>query len=253
MSEKNLFQRINDVRRSVAYIQKDKSVSTGGGSYKAVTHDTVTAIVRGPMIEAGIVCFPNQFESVMNPKEEGSKQARYDATYEFTFVNEDKPEDRLTIRIQSHAMDNADKAPGKALSYAKKYALLKLFELETGEDEESRYNKEELDVPAWVAKIAASEDMDALTIIYGEAVAAAGNDKLAVKFIEKAKDTRKAALYAAFKDEHLPALRAASFNGMDALNAEFKKLEKSDFKSALWTEHGGSLKEGAELAQKGTA
>lgn len=194
MSEKNLFQRINDVRRSVAYIQKDKSVSTGGGSYKAVTHDTVTAIVRGPMIEAGIVCFPNLVESVMNQKEDGSKQARYDATYEFTFVNEDKPEDRLTIRIQAHAMDNADKAPGKALSYAKKYALLKLFELETGEDEESRYNKEEFDVPAWVAKISASEDMEELRLVYVAAVEAAKDDKLAVKFIAKAKDARKAVL-----------------------------------------------------------
>jgi hypothetical protein len=59
--------------------------------------------------------------------------------------------------------------------------------------------------------------------------------------------------YAKYKDEHLPKLRAASFNGLDALTAEFKKLEKSDFKAALWTEHGGTLKEGAELAQKGAA
>jgi hypothetical protein len=41
-------------------------------------------------------------------------------------------------------MDNADKAPGKAISYAKKYAVLKLFEIETGEDEESRYPDLEL-------------------------------------------------------------------------------------------------------------
>ena len=201
MSDKNLFQRINDVRKAVSYIQKDKSVSTGGGSYRAVTHDTVTAIVRGPMIDAGIVCFPNLIDSTMNlpmvdVDGKQAKQARYDATYEFTFVNEDKPDDRLTIKIQAHAMDNADKAPGKALSYAKKYALLKLFELETGEDEESRYNKEEFDVPAWVAKISASSDMDELKVIYGEAVAAAKDDKLAVKLIVKAKDARKATLQA---------------------------------------------------------
>jgi hypothetical protein len=59
--------------------------------------------------------------------------------------------------------------------------------------------------------------------------------------------------YAKYKEEHLPSLRAASFNGMDALTAEFKKLPKSDFKAALWTEHGGSLKEGAELAQRKVA
>ncbi|MFY9326476.1 MAG: ERF family protein [Georgfuchsia sp.] len=194
MSDRNLYQRINEVRKAVAYIQKDKSVSTGGGSYKAVTHDTVTAMVRGPMIEAGIVCYPYLVQSMMNAKEEGSKQARYDATYDFEFINCDKPEDRLTIRIQAHAMDNADKAPGKALSYAKKYAMLKLFELETGEDEESRYNKDEFQVAEWAAKIAASADLEELRIIYGEAVAAAKDDKLAVKLIVKAKDSRKAAL-----------------------------------------------------------
>ena len=53
----NLAQRINQVRRGIDYIQKDKSVSTGtSGSYKAVTHDQVTAMVRQHMIDAGIIC-----------------------------------------------------------------------------------------------------------------------------------------------------------------------------------------------------
>jgi hypothetical protein len=149
MSDLNLFQRINECRKKIDYIQKDKSVSTGGGSYKAVTHDAVTAIVRTHMVDFGIVSYPVLVESVMNPpivNVDGSqsKQMRYEATYDFHFVNADKPEDRLTIRIQAHAMDNADKAPGKALSYAKKYAILKLFEIETGEAEESRYQDEGL-------------------------------------------------------------------------------------------------------------
>jgi hypothetical protein len=93
------------------------------------------------MIEHGVVCWPTLVESMANQREDGAKQYRYDATYDFTFVNIDDPADTLTIRIQSHAMDNADKAPGKALSYAKKYAILKLFEIETGEDEESRYQE----------------------------------------------------------------------------------------------------------------
>ena len=146
----NLFQRINECRKKIDYIQKDKTVSTGSsGSYKAVTHDTVTALVREHMVEFGIVVYPVLVDSLMNPpivNVDGSqaKQMRYEATYDFHFVNCDNPEDKLTVRIQAHAMDNADKAPGKALSYAKKYAILKLFEIETGEDEESRYQPEGL-------------------------------------------------------------------------------------------------------------
>lgn len=155
MSDKNLFQRIIEVRKAVGYIQKDKAVSTGGGSYKAVTHDAVTGMVREAMNAQGIVCVPTLVTSLSHQKEEGQKQYRYDATYDFTFVNADKPEDNVVIRIEAHAMDNADKAPGKAISYAKKYAVLKLFEIETGEDEESRYEKEQKGIgDAAVAKFA---------------------------------------------------------------------------------------------------
>lgn len=139
----NLYEKINEIRKAVDYIQKDKSVSTGGGSYKAVTHDAVTGILRSHMITHGIICVPNLVASHSDPKEEGSKQFRYVATYSFDFVNAEKPDEKLTIIIESHAMDNADKAPGKAISYAKKYAVLKLFEIETGEDEESRYQPPE--------------------------------------------------------------------------------------------------------------
>lgn len=166
----NLFKLINQVREKISYVQKDKSVSTGGGSYRAVSHDQVTALVRQHMMDAGIVCVPYLVESQSMPKEEGSKQFRYEATYDFTFVNVEVPEDRLTIRIQAHAMDNADKAPGKALSYAKKYAVLKLFEIETGEDEESRFKEaEEFDLAGWSAKIDAAGSKEVIQYIYIEA------------------------------------------------------------------------------------
>lgn len=176
MSEiKNLFQRINEVRKHIDYIQKDKAVSTGGGSYKAVTHDQVTAIVRDHMIEHGIVSYPVLVESISMPKEVSAdmvtaKQFRYEATYDFHFVNVDDPKDLLTIRIQAHAMDNADKAPGKALSYAKKYAILKLFEIESGDEEESRYQeKETFNLEFHANLIREAKDLAELEKLYLEA------------------------------------------------------------------------------------
>ena len=173
----NLYQRINEVRKLINYVQKDKSVSTGAGSYKAVTHDQVTGMVRAHMVSQGIVSYPILVESSSLPKEvdkdmNTAKQFRYEATYDFVFVNVDEPSDTLTIRIQAHAMDNADKAPGKALSYAKKYAILKLFEIETGEDEESRYqDKEEFNLPVWIADIEAQGNVDDLQKVYLQAKA----------------------------------------------------------------------------------
>lgn len=197
MSELNLYQRIVEIRKKVDYIQKTKSVSTGGGSYKAVTHDDVTGILREHMNTFGIVCVPALIASKANDRVGDSKQFRYDATYSFDFVNADKPEEKLTISIEAHAMDNADKAPGKALSYAKKYALLKLFEIETGEDEESRYGQE-FDVTAYTDLIKSSSSMDDLKTNYANAFGAANDakDKTAVKLIVKAKDDRKKELTA---------------------------------------------------------
>lgn len=195
MTEKtlNLYQRINEIRKKVDYIQKDKSVSTGGGSYKAVTHDQVTAILREHMITFGVVCIPSLVASKANDRVGDAKQFRYDATYSFDFVNCDKPEEKLTIVIEAHAMDNADKAPGKALSYAKKYAVLKLFEIETGEDEESRYQQADFNLEMHLDIIKGAANMDELRKAYGDAMAEANaaKDKESGKLIIKAKDARK--------------------------------------------------------------
>jgi hypothetical protein len=194
----NLFQRINEVRKAIDYIRKDKSVSTGGGSYKAVTHDMVTAMVRDHMVKHGIVSYPVLVDSQSMPFEvdkemNRAKQFRYEATYDFHFVNADDPKDELIVRIQAHAMDNADKAPGKALSYAKKYAVLKVFEIETGEDEESRAATNEFPLDEYLAEIAAAPDMETLKKSYAKAFSAAGDirDKESQAAIIKAKDNRK--------------------------------------------------------------
>ena len=130
----------------------------------------------------------------MNPKEDGAKQQRYDATYSFDFVNADDPTDRLTIVIESHAMDNADKAPGKALSYAKKYALLKLFEIETGEDEESRYQEHPIDVVPMLQQINNAKTLDELKTVFAAAHEFAKSDRDALRQVIASKDAKKKAL-----------------------------------------------------------
>ena len=202
LNKMNLYQRINEVRKSINYVQKDKTVSTGsGGGYKAVTHDQVTGMVREHMVKHGIISYPVFVESLSNPKEVNSameiaKQFRYEATYDIVFVNADEPSDFLTIRIQAHAMDNADKAPGKALSYAKKYAILKLFEIETGESDESSYQNEIFDMEFYIELLNSSSNLDELKSAYLEANKAALNakDSASLKAITKLKDSLKVKL-----------------------------------------------------------
>ncbi len=140
MSELNIYQRINAVMQEVAYVRKDATVQ----NYKAVTHDNVSAVLRPHLVKLGIVVQVEQIKGKvisMWQSKSGSRFHRYQGDYLIHFVNMDKPEDRASVPMQAHADDNADKAPGKAASYATKYAMLKTFTLETGENEEGRYHE----------------------------------------------------------------------------------------------------------------
>lgn len=134
----NIHQRINKVREAVAYLRKDKQVE----SYWAVTHDMVTAELRKPMMDNGIVTVLRQISGeVQDTGKTTSKKnpiTRYVAMYEMDFVNMDDATDKFTTSIGSIAEDHGDKAPGKCASYAVKTLLLKTFLIETGEGDESR-------------------------------------------------------------------------------------------------------------------
>lgn len=195
MSEKtlNVYQRINEVRKMIGYVQKDKAVSTGGGSYKAVTHDAVTGMIRDALIKQGVVIVPSVTACVFHPKEPDAKQRLYEATYEIEFVNIDEPTDRIVSKQSAHALDNGDKAPGKAQSYATKYAILKIFNIETGDDEESRYQQDEFDLDAYLLAIQSASNLEDLKARFVEATNAASSvrDKDAQRRIIVEKDKRK--------------------------------------------------------------
>lgn len=137
----NIYQRLNEIRKAVGYVKKDKKVD--GQGYMAVTHDAVTALLREHMVTHGVMVAPalvasTTVQDTQMATAKGIPIIRYEATYDVSFINCDAPDDRVTLRIEAHALDQGDKAPGKAVSYATKYAMLKLFSIETGEDDEQR-------------------------------------------------------------------------------------------------------------------
>ena len=133
----NIYQRINAVMNKVKYVKKDASVS----GYKAVTHDKVVSECRQALVDEGVVVYPEQLNHsmpIMRDVEKNIKMHLYSADYAIHFVNIDHPVDRIIVNINAQANDNGDKAPGKAVTYATKTALLKVLCLETGENDESR-------------------------------------------------------------------------------------------------------------------
>jgi len=134
----NIYQRIDKVRKEVAYLRKDKKVDT----YWAVTHDMVTAELRPHLIKHGIVTVLRQISGEVQDTGKATKKGnpitRYVAFYEMDFVNIEDAADKCTTSIGSIAEDHGDKAPGKCASYAVKTLMLKTFNIETGEGDEGR-------------------------------------------------------------------------------------------------------------------
>lgn len=123
----NIYQRLNQVMKQVKAIQKeDKKVNN---QYTFVSHDAVAAALHDPMVEAGIMMVP----TIAELTQDGNRTA---AKVQVDFVNIDDSADRVTVTYWGYGVDPSDKGIGKAVSYAVKYALLKVFCLETGDDVE---------------------------------------------------------------------------------------------------------------------
>jgi hypothetical protein len=123
-STPNILQRLNAVMQEVDYIQREEKK---GMSYKIVSHDKVTALVRPALVKHGIVYWPSAF----NIHQDGNRTQLH---CKVIFANMDDRSDFIEVDSLGHGIDNQDKGPGKAISYAVKYALLKALGLETGDD-----------------------------------------------------------------------------------------------------------------------
>lgn len=124
MTTKNILQRINAVMQELDYLQKERK---SGMQYSFVSHDKVTGAIRPLLVKHGIACWP----AAMEVKQEGN---RTQLQCKVIFASIDDPADCIEVESIGYGIDGQDKGPGKAISYAVKYAWLKTFALETGDD-----------------------------------------------------------------------------------------------------------------------
>jgi hypothetical protein len=137
----NIYQRMNRVMQAVDYIQKEKKA---GMNYSIVSHDAVTAKVRPFMVAHGIVYYPVHLALSQNG-------TRSEAHMIVRFQNIDDVADYMDVHSPGSASTDQDKGPGKAISYAVKYALLKALGLESGDDPDE--DQETVHVPPKLADV----------------------------------------------------------------------------------------------------
>lgn len=127
-----IHQRIRSVMEEVGHIEKDKihEIKKDGrkvGEFPYISHDAVAAHIRPAFIKWGVIVVPTVKNHAINGN-------RTELTVLVEFVNADNPQDKITIESIGYGVDKSDKGPGKALSYAVKYACLKLLMLNSADD-----------------------------------------------------------------------------------------------------------------------
>jgi hypothetical protein len=141
----NIHQRIHAIMEDVKYVQKEEKKVNN--QYKFVSHDAVTKVVREALVKHGVLAIPDYYDIA----QDGNRTSCH---VSMQYINKDNPEDSIIIRCAGfgYGIDGQDKGPGKAMSYAYKYALLKMFALETGDDPERDQIDHKIDSMAAIAQ-----------------------------------------------------------------------------------------------------
>lgn len=136
----NIFKKMKEATEKIGRVAKNLEVGSGRNMYKAVSEADVLDAVKPIEAELGIYSYPYDREVIyqdmvtVNYGENERVNAFFRIKVVYRFVNIDNPEEYIDIVSYGDGVDSQDKAPGKAMTYADKYALLKAYKIETGDD-----------------------------------------------------------------------------------------------------------------------
>lgn len=145
MEDKNIFKRLSLITSDITAVAKNLNVGWGKSSYKAVGEADVLAAVKPIEAKHGVYSYPYSREiiesAVLTSLKDDGKGGKQESKQQFMrvrtvyrFVNVDNPSEYIDITTYGDGVDSQDKAPGKAMTYGDKYALLKAYKIITGDD-----------------------------------------------------------------------------------------------------------------------
>ena len=123
----NIYEKMSAIMQDVQYLTKDDQVKFGTTSYKALSEEKVTGIMRAELIKHKLVIYP-----IQQSASRIGQITHVDVMYRL--VNVENPEEYIDIASCGDGADSQDKGSGKAMTYAFKYMWLRAFALPTRED-----------------------------------------------------------------------------------------------------------------------
>ena len=150
----NIYEKMSLITTEMAVIEKNLKVAVNAkNSYKAVSERDVLDNVKPLEAKYRVYSYPLKRE--ITDKDTLVKETEYNGNVTRTntlfmrlstvyrFINMDKPEEYIDIDTFGDGLDTGDKAPGKAMTYADKYALMKAYKISTGDDPEKEASPEQ--------------------------------------------------------------------------------------------------------------
>lgn len=155
----NIFEKMQKVTDEMSVVEKGLNVQVNKtSSYKAVSERDILDNVKPLETKYGIYSYPFARKVIdsdtlvketefVNAKTDDVTTTKTNTLFMrletiYRFVNIDKPEEYVDITTYGDGLDTGDKAPGKAMTYADKYALMKAYKISTGDDPDKELSPE---------------------------------------------------------------------------------------------------------------
>ena len=141
----NIYEKLSAITNEISAVAKNLNVGYGKSQYKAVGEADVLAAVKPTEAKYKVYSYPVSRRAIESNvltslDKDGNEKRQLFMRLEvvYRFVNMENPEEYIDITTYGDGVDPGDKAPGKAMTYADKYALLKAYKIITGDDPDQK-------------------------------------------------------------------------------------------------------------------
>lgn len=150
----NIYQRMAAITADLNTVGKNLHVDTGKGrGYKAVSERDIIDNVKPLEAKYGVYSYPTSRTVLESERLESESTYNGDTTKKTTFferietvyrfVNIDNPNEYIETTTFAEGIDAQDKGSGKAMTYADKYALMKMYKISAGDDPDAEASNDE--------------------------------------------------------------------------------------------------------------
>ena len=149
----NIYEKLSKITAEMGVVERGLKVQVNKtASYNAVSERDILDTIKPLEEKYRVYSYPIKREVI--DRDTLTKESEYNGSITKTntlfmrlettyrFVNLDKIDEFVDIITYGDGLDTGDKAPGKAMTYADKYALMKAYKISTGDDPDKEASPE---------------------------------------------------------------------------------------------------------------